>query len=214
MKILAVSDEVVELIYSPRIKDRYGDVDLVLACGDLPGYYLEFIVSVLDVPLYYVPGNHDRTTRYLDDGRALHRAEGCESLDVRSARCAVRSPLLLAGLGGSLRYNLEGVYQYTQQEMWARALALAPALAANRLRFGGYLDILITHAPPRGIHDGPDLAHTGFDAFLRVMDIFKPRLLLHGHTHVYGTGVVTATRYKETSVLNVYPSRVIEWKSD
>jgi len=31
----------------------------VLSCGDLPPYYLEFLVTVLDVPLFDVRGNHD-----------------------------------------------------------------------------------------------------------------------------------------------------------
>jgi Icc-related predicted phosphoesterase len=208
MKILAISDEVVDSLYSPRIKEKYADVDLVLGCGDLPFYYLEFIVTMLDVPLYYVPGNHDKPNQYMSDGRVVNRAEGCEPLD---GRLASRSTLLLAGLGGCLRYNADASHQYTQGEMQARVMGLAPALLANRVRYGRFLDVFISHAPPRGIHDGPDLAHTGFDAFLKLMDWFQPRFWLHGHSHVYRTDAVTATRYKQTVVLNVYPCRVIEW---
>jgi len=228
VKILAVSDEVVGLLYSPRIKQHFGDVDLVLGCGDLPFYYLEYIVTVLDVPLYYVPGNHDRVEQYLSDGRVIYRAEGCELLDVRAVRLplettplrpdsppagAAETRLLMAGLGGSMRYNAEGVHQHTEAEMLGRALSLAPRLVSNRLRHGRFLDILVTHAPPRGIHDAPDPAHTGFDVFRRLMDVFRPRLLLHGHSHVYRSDVVTSTRYKETQVINVYPYRLIEWES-
>ena len=36
MKILALSDRVVERVYSSNIIQNYGDVDLVLGCGDLP----------------------------------------------------------------------------------------------------------------------------------------------------------------------------------
>ena len=227
MKILAISDEVVESIYSPAIKDKYCDVDLVLGCGDLPFYYLEFIVTVLNVPLYYVPGNHDRLQQYLSDGRIIHRAEGCEPLDVRSkhlpilsaaARRAGQQPdpsgprLLLAGLGGSRRYNQDGVHQHTEGAMLSRMLRLAPRLVANRRRYGRYLDILVTHAPPRGIHDADDLAHTGFSAFLRFMRIFRPQLLLHGHSHVYRGDTVTSTRFEGSQVLNVYPYRAIEWE--
>jgi Icc-related predicted phosphoesterase len=96
--------------------------------------------------------------------------------------------------------------------MYQRAVGLTPALLANRLRYGRYLDIMITHAPPRGIHDRPTQAHTGLDAFLWLMRTFKPRLLLHGHTHRYRQDVPSVTRYLETEVLNVYPYRVIEWK--
>ncbi len=225
MKILAISDEVVEFIYSPRLKDQYAEVDLVLGCGDLPFYYLEFIVTVLNVPLYYVPGNHDRLAQYHSDGRIVHRAEGCEPLDVRTAcfpsrTYPARNPapagqdqpgLILAGLGGSMRYNQDEGHQYHEAQMLARSLSLAPQLMANRLRHGRALDILVTHAPPRGIHDAPDLAHTGFEVFRTFMDAFRPRLLLHGHSHVYRNDAITSTRYKDTQVLNVYPYRVIEW---
>jgi hypothetical protein len=223
MKILAVSDEVVEFLYSPRIKEQYADVDLVLGCGDLPFYYLEYLVTVLNVPLYYVPGNHDRLAQYHADGRVVHCAEGCDMIDVRTAclpgwydRAPVPGPrrpagLLLAGLGGSMRYNQDEGHQYTELEMFGRALSLVPSLVANRLRYGRALDILVTHAPPRGVHDAPDLAHTGFRVFRTLMDIFRPRLLLHGHSHVYRNDAITSTRYQDTQVINVYPYRVIEW---
>ena len=58
MKILTLSDRVDELIYSPAIKHLFNDVDLVLGCGDLPHYYLEFIVTMIGGPLFYVVGNH------------------------------------------------------------------------------------------------------------------------------------------------------------
>jgi hypothetical protein len=227
VKILAISDEVVESLYSPVIKDKFGDVDLVLGCGDIPFYYLEFIVTILDVPLYYVPGNHDRLQQYLSDGRIIHKAEGCEPLDVRTAVLPVpsktarraglpvdgRAPrLLLAGLGGSRRYNLDAIHQHTEGEMLVRLLRLAPALFLNRLRHGRYLDILVTHAPPRGIHDSDDPAHIGFEVFRKFMGFFKPRMLLHGHSHIYRGDTITSTRFESTQVLNVYPYRLIEWE--
>jgi len=218
VKILAVSDEVVEFLYGPRLREQFGDIDLVLGCGDLPFYYLEYIVTVLDVPLFYVPGNHDRLQQYLSDGRIINKAEGCEALDLRTARTPQprkttggAGDLLLAGLGGSMRYNNDSVHQYTESEMLGRILRLAPRLLLNRLGRGRFLDILVTHSPPRGIHDDTDLAHTGFKAFLRFMDVFRPRLLLHGHAHVYRPDVITSTRYKDTQVINVYPYRTIEW---
>lgn len=214
MKILAVSDEVVDLLYSPQIRDRFGEVDLVLGCGDLPYYYLEFIVTMLAAPLYYVPGNHDKPHQYVSDGRILSSAEGCVDVDGQTAEVALKvgvAPLLLGGLGGCLRYNNEGVHQYTQSEMTRRTLGLWPGLLYNRLRHGRCLDIFIAHAPPLGIHDAPDLTHTGFEAFLRLMRVCRPRFLLHGHAHIYRSDTVTRTMYHHTEVLNVYPYRIIEW---
>ena len=75
MKLLAVSDLVVEGIYSSRIRERFGDVDMVLSCGDLPYSYLEYIVSMLNVPCFFVHGNHDHP-EYMSDGRVLTRPGG------------------------------------------------------------------------------------------------------------------------------------------
>lgn len=207
MKILALSDEVVDFIYSPRVKDRFGDVDLVVGCGDLPYYYLEFVVTILNIPVYFVPGNHDARSQYMADGRITYNAEGCVNLD---GTVAEEGAAILAGLGGSIRYRPDGSHQYSDAEMQVRIAGLAPRLWLNRFRHGRFLDILIAHSPPFGIHDGADPAHTGFRSFLTFIKDFKPRLLLHGHSHIYNNTVVTQTRVGSTEVLNVYPFRVID----
>ena len=211
MKILAISDEVVDFIYSPAVKERYGDVDLIVGCGDLPFYYLEFVVSILNKPLYMVSGNHDAHNQYMSDGRVLDHAEGTINID---GELANENGILLAGLGGSIRYRPDGVHQYTQSEMKGRILSMTPSLILNRLRQGRFLDILITHSAPRGIHDSADAAHVGFEAFNNFIKWFKPRFLLHGHSHVYQSNAVTRTMVSETEVLNVYPYRLIEWDTN
>ena len=60
MRILAISDEVVRWMYSPALRERVGEIDLVISCGDLPIYYLEYIASSLNAPCAYVRGNHDQ----------------------------------------------------------------------------------------------------------------------------------------------------------
>ncbi len=209
MKILALSDEVVERLYSPRVTDLFGDINLVVGCGDLPDYYLEYVVSMLNVPLVHIPGNHDLPSSAAERERV---GEGvlprdCGNLDGR-VRC--EQGLLLAGLGGSARYRPDGTHQYTQAEMRRRVLAMTPRLWLNRCRYGRAVDVLITHAPPKGIHDGADPAHVGFVAFNRFMARFRPRFLLHGHSHVWRRDTVITTRVGATTVLNVCPYRVIE----
>jgi Icc-related predicted phosphoesterase len=202
MKILALSDRVVEQIYSETLRTRYPDVDMVLGCGDLPFYYLEYVVSALNVPLLYVHGNHDKPRQYLSDGRVISAAQGCVVLEDRTV-CV--DGMILAGLGGSRRYTPHGVHQYTESEMATRVARLVPALWRNRLRWGRYLDILVTHSPPLGIHDGQDLPHIGFKSLLWLMRTFRPRYLLHGHTHIYRRDLPRQTQYHDTLVLNVYP---------
>ena len=206
MKILAIADEVDSRLYGPILKQRFSDVDLVLSCGDLPIYYLEFIVSVLNVPLLYVRGNH-APEQISASGEVKQEPEGCINIDGQVMR--VRR-LLIAGLEGSMRYS-NGPHQYTENEMHLKALGLVPRLLLNKWRYGRYLDILVTHAAPRGIHDGKDLCHLGFQTFIWLMDRFHPRYLLHGHMHVYTPNVVTETQYRHTMVLNAYRYRVVEY---
>jgi Icc-related predicted phosphoesterase len=117
------------------------------------------------------------------------------------------------GLGGSLKYN-SGQNQFSQAQMWIRVLAKAPALAWNRLFRGRAVDIVLTHAPPRGINDREDRCHQGFDAFLWLMRVFKPRYLVHGHVHLYDAREPRITRYRDTAVVNVYGHYVLDTEAD
>lgn len=205
MKILAISDEVSQSLYNESIVDRFGDVGMVIGCGDLPYYYLEYITTVLKVPLYYVPGNHD--PRYHPQERSS-LAAGCENIDGRVVRAY---ELTLAGLGGSIRYKPTGDNQYTQIEMRRKMNRLALHLLWQRWIRGRSLDIFVAHAPPFGIHDDTDPAHTGFYAFLNLIRWFQPRYFLHGHTMVYKPNVVSPiTAVGRTQVINVYPYRLLD----
>jgi Icc-related predicted phosphoesterase len=208
MKILTVSDKVDEVIYSPALKRLFGDVDLVLSCGDLPHYYLEFIVTMLGGPLFYVIGNHGNAVRRGYAPRdEWEYPGGCENIDGRVVRYR---DLLIAGLEGSMRYNQNPDFQYTEREMALKAWGLVPSLLLNRLFYGRYLDILITHAPPFGIHDREDRCHQGFQAFRTFMDRFRPGYLIHGHIHVYGPRETTESVYRQTRVINTYGYRRLE----
>ena len=205
MKILAVSDMLVDRLYSPRVKENFPGMDLILGCGDLPYEYLEFLVTALNAPLLYVPGNHDPG---FDPRTPAARADGCDFMDLKTARV---KGLSLAGVGGSIRYKPGHPNQYTQSEMRGRLARFWPALTWHRLRSGGVLDILLAHSPPFGIHDDDDQAHVGFEAFNTLIRRFKPRYFLHGHTVVYKSNLAPpVTQIGPTTVINVYPYQVIE----
>ncbi|MEM7345845.1 MAG: metallophosphoesterase, partial [Chloroflexota bacterium] len=102
MKILCVSDKVVEHLYSAGVAQRHKDIDLIIGCGDLPYYYLEFLVSMLNKPLFYVHGNHDVDKEYLADGSIITAPGGGTNLHRVSYQ---EGELLLAGLEGSIRYK-------------------------------------------------------------------------------------------------------------
>lgn len=207
MKILAISDVVVDRLYSARTTENFRNVDIILGCGDLPHEYLEFLVSALNVPLLYILGNHD--PQY-DEHNPIARAEGCDFLDQRLTRV---KGLNLGGLGGSIRYKPVHPNQYTQTEMYLRVISFLPRLFKQLVQTGGVLDIMISHSPPSGIHDDNDPAHVGFLAFRDFIRIFKPRFFLHGHTLVYkGNLLPPVTQMGVTTVINVYPYKLLEVK--
>jgi len=194
-----LSDRVVPFIHSQRVADTMAGVDLVLGCGDLPAGYLEYVLTALNVPLAYVPGNHDP-----DD---LHVPGGTDA-DGRLVRLR---GIRILGLGGSMRYKPEGRHQYTEAEMTAKVMRklipLMPLILLGRPAF----DILVTHSPPREIHDGEDPAHRGFRAFRQLLSWAKPPLMVHGHLHAVRNLETTETMYASTRVVNVFPYRLIDW---
>lgn len=205
MKVLSISDVIVPLIYSPQIHDRFSSVNLVIGCGDLPYYYQEYIISMLNVPLFFVRGNHDKEIEY-ESTHNLSAPGGAVDLHCRVVNY---HGVLMGGVEGSLRYR-EGPFQYTQAQMWRNVLGLTPALLRNRLLYGRFLDIFVTHAPPRGIHDETDLTHRGINAFRWFIKAFHPAYYFHGHVHVLKPETITETRVDETAVINTYGFRVTE----
>jgi len=182
-----------------NLRRRYSDVDVVVSCGDMPSVYLEFISSVLNKPLLYVRGNHDEHyTQKPPGGEDLHK------------RIVKFKGLRFAGLEGSMQYN-RGLIQYTDGQMMGMVMRMAPRLTAHRLVSGGPpVDVLVTHSPPRGIHDEKDLPHTGFKALLRFMDWFRPRYMIHGHVHTYDRRKTTRTQYNDTCIININPVTILE----
>ncbi len=206
LKILAVSDKVLQSHYSPHVSQLYPRLDLLLGAGDLPYYYLDFLVSALDTNMLYVLGNHDAGRQYTESGE-INEVRGGRNIHRRVVR---EQGLIFAGLEGSMRYRPSARQQYSEAEMWREASALFPRLLLNRVRYGRYLDVLLTHSPPFEIHDATDIPHRGFKSFLHLMRIFRPRYLLHGHIHRYLLHKHEITQYHETTVINIYPNYYFE----
>ena len=211
-RILAIADEVDEGLYGDKL-DRL-DPHIVLSCGDLPFDYLEHIVSRLNVPLLYVPGNHDpdlspgdSTWSALSAEPPRRRPEGCINVDGRVVEAA---GLRVAGLGGSMRYK-PGPNQYSDSQMRWRALRIEVLARLTRGRGRTpAIDVLLTHAPAEGSGGREeDVAHRGFAAFNRVIKNLRPRLHVFGHVHPYGVAQPTV-RLGATMIVNAVPHRLIE----
>ena len=196
MKILAVSD-----VPSPRYYDYYtpGRLDefgLILACGDLRRAYLEFLVTMARCPLVYVRGNHD-------DEFLTKPPEGCVCAD---DAVVVHNGVRILGLGGSYRYR-DGGCMYTEAQMQRRIRRVR-----RQIRKNGGFDILLTHAPLRGLNDFDTLSHRGFECFGPLLDEYAPRYFIHGHIHrTYSHDVPQLDHYGTTTVVNAYEHCIIEY---
>lgn len=205
VKILAVSDEVVERLYTLSASGHFSEIELVLGCGDLPYPYLENLLTLLNIPLFYVPGNHDPI--YSEDSSLAH-VEGGVNLDLKVVRF---KKFFIGGLGGSIRYRPDGTNQYSQTDAYLRAFRLLPRLILNRLNYGRALDILITHSPPFGVHDEETLAHQGLKAINWLIRVAQPRYHFHGHTHFQRRNLSPSESIHDlTKIVNVFPYKILE----
>lgn len=217
-KILCVADEVDLVVYSSSIRKRFGDVDLILSAGDLPDEYLGFIASMLNKPLVSVAGNHDPPDHGPRDSPAslnysLDAVKDRSSLGRVAFSIKKESGISILGLPGCMLYN-GGVNQYSDFSMSLKVLRLLPRLLIRRLMTGRGVDIVLAHSPPKGIHDAQDRPHQGFSSFLWLIKLASPQYFVHGHVHVYDIQELREKRLGETTIVNVYGHRVINFQRE
>jgi uncharacterized protein len=202
-RVLALADEETSLAYSGGF--QHLAPDLIVACGDLSFEYLEYVVTMVAKPLVWVPGNHDPEMNEpaplpLRFAPERPGPQGCINIDGRVVEIA---GVRVGGLGGSLRYR-PGPHQYTQEQMGVRARRLRRR-AGRRRR----LDILVTHAPPRGLGDEEDLCHQGFSAYQKLIERTAPSLHVHGHIHPH-EGACPDRMLNGTRIVNAIPYKLLE----
>lgn len=228
MKILCVSDMIDPLIYNQNASSLFSDIDMILCAGDLPMDYVDFIVSMFNKPTYFIFGNHNLNEFHYYHSSAHapaekrgethgHGAAYCgfrvirdKTLSFADPVTGKKTPLLIAGVSGSRKYN-NGLNQYSEGEMKRRLIGMIPSLLWNKLRYGRYLDIFLTHASPRGFHDKEDPCHVGFECFNWFIKKFSPVYLVHGHIHLYDIRTRRITESGATTVVNAYAHCLIEF---
>ena len=195
MKLLLLSDQESPYLWDYYQPGRLNSYDLMISCGDLKSSYLSFLVTMGRSRLLYVHGNHDAEYE-------RRPPEGCECIEDTLVKV---NGLRILGFGGSLWYN-GGPHQYTERQMRARLWR-----AGWAVRRAGGVDVVVTHAPPRGFGDAEDLAHRGFECFVRLVDRYRPRLLVHGHVHMnYGYEIPRCVERGETKIINAWERYVLD----
>ncbi len=117
----------------------------------------------------------DLPFEYLENLEPPPGAQGCDLVDGRIRDIA---GLRVAGLGGAVR-ETEGPNQYSQSEMRLRALRLGARARMEAALRRRPIDLLVTHVAPSELAEP---AADGFEAFRRVVERLRPRILVHGHT--------------------------------
>ena len=195
MRILAIADEESRYLWDFYEPGKLKDIDLIISCGDLTPDYLMFLVTLSNVPVLYVHGNHDEKYE-------IKPPEGCICIE---DDIFVYKGVRILGLGGSMRYR-PGNHQYTNSQTNRRVRKLWWKLWRNK----GF-DILVTHAPAYQLNDGMDLPHQGFTVFRFLMEKYKPKYFLHGHMHLsYSMRQKRYDQYEETQVVNAFERCIIE----
>lgn len=194
MKILLVSDVESRFIWDYFDKKAFEGVELILSCGDLSASYLEFLVTMIGAPLFYVPGNHDK--RF-----TIEPPCGCVDID---RKLTVFNGTRILGLGGC-RSPYDDIHQHTESSMSKYIRKLSRAIK----RAGGF-DILLTHAPAFGLGDGKDLFHMGFNCYVTLLDEFNPAFHFFGHQHKNYMFEKPVENYKNTQLVNAYGYKIID----
>jgi len=201
MRILVLADQESSYLWDFFEKSKLEGIDLIISCGDLKASYLSFLATFTSAPVLYVHGNHD--------GKYTSKPpEGCICIE---DDIYVHEGIRILGLGGSQLYNY-GPYQYTETDMRKRVCKLWKKLWKHK----GF-DILVTHSPAYKFNDGEDLPHRGFQVFNELLEKYKPKYFLHGHTHIAYDWRLKMRReimYNEhTTVIHAFERYVFEYKA-
>ena len=191
-KILCVSDiDILSNMNLESMKNKFRDIDFIISAGDVSNRYIDLLVSTLDKDIIYVNGNHV----YHKD----HPITFAKNIDGKFLKY---KGLRILGLDGSKLYSHKE-HQYTDFQMTCKVMK-------NIISLWRGVDIVVSHASPKGIHDIDERVHEGFKIFNKVIKWFKPKLWVHGHVHLHNYLAVQETYVDDTRIMNVFGYKLLE----
>lgn len=186
--------------------DRYG-VEAVIACGDF-GYWphyrngirflkaAERLALETDIPLYWVPGNHENWD-LIDEAVAQHGAESWIPTQIgprasQHLRLIPRGGVVelgdarILGVGGA--WSVDWQHRILGESWWPQEVLTDEIVAGIAARVG-QVDILVTHDAPLGVElsykDDLPVSVAQRELVARVLDHHRPVLNVCGHHHRY-----------------------------
>lgn len=194
LRALAVADEESKYIWDYFNRDRFRNIDVIIACGDLKSSYLSFLTTMIAAPLLYVHGNHDASL-------ISNPPEGCDNLEISMQ---VIKGIRFIGFGGANSRSPKPLH-YTEQDV-----ARQVARRIREISFHGGFDVLVTHTPAKGLGDGEDSFHQGFLAYRTLLDLYQPAYHFHGHQHLNYGSSRRLIEYNNTQIYNAYGYSILE----
>lgn len=197
IRILASSDEIDPALDHETNRRALGDIDLIVACGDLSPERVAFLGDAFGRTLVYVRGNHDHGGPWRAPMDVPLEAHGIDDSSLPGVSLlGLRWP----ALDGNPAMRDEGA-------AWRQVV---DALKLRLLVPPDRPWLLFSHAPPRGAGDTPDDPyHIGFAAYRTVLDRLRPRLWLHGHT-TRASQPTPIVEHGPTTLINVTGSFLVE----
>ena len=183
MKFLVVSDihgNTAVTDWANSIADEE-DVDFIIVLGDItdfgPEKVAEMILAPLEKDVYSIPGNCDPPS--------VHDTISGWTVDMHGKTTNIDG-FHIAGLGGSNPSPFNTPFELDEDSIYK---ILKPISKEGM--------ILMVHAPPYGINDMiPAGFNVGSRSILKIVDEFRPILVLSGHIHEdYGAKYVNGTTF-------------------
>jgi Icc-related predicted phosphoesterase len=173
IRFLAASDVKEPALEHASNREALGSLDGILGCGDLEPEWLTFLADAFDAPLVYVRGNHDRGGEW--EERPLRVPDW-----LKPGRVDRLAGIAVVGLGWP------GLGEPGNQRKpwlaWGQVGAIARRALSQRLAGRREPFVVISHVPPAGVGDAPDIYHQGFGAYRWLLMLIRPPIWVHGHT--------------------------------
>lgn len=182
MKTLVFSDLHGDQGLIEKVRELSKDIDIAICCGDISPVHGDTIeagrrLGRLDARLFIVPGNFELPTTL----SAICKENNWTDLHGKSFKV---NGITIVGCGGAPKGPFNTPYELEERE-FEEILAKIE-----------YADILVTHAPPKGVTDYTNGANIGSDAIRAFIEDKQPKINLCGHVHENGgkEGMINNTK--------------------
>lgn len=81
-------------------------------------------------------------------------------------------------------------------------IKLLPQLIKNKIKYGRYVDIVVSHPPLEN--------EKSFECFKTFAKIFKPKYWLHGGVHIHNSKIERKSQFESTETINVFSRHILE----